>query len=252
MQNNILVILPYAPGGSQGNEIQIALSCWRKFCKFKYHFVVIGEFTEQLKQEFPWVEFIYTKRVPVKPGQYNPHLDIQHKFEIGYEKYHTEYNGFIYMVDDNYAIKPFRLSDIVTIYYHELSFIGRKDAPTSWWKHDKWKTRQLLDREHLPHINYTAHYPCYFEFNRIKELWDKYDMRNESYVPEDIYFNSYEHEPPVLDSTIRLGIWSYTVFQKEFQNAVKNPNIKFVCNSTEGWSKELEIALWSIIKEEYE
>ena len=75
-------------------------------------------------------------------------------------------------------------------------------------------------------------------------------MRNESYVVEDIYFNSFRHEEPILDSIIRLGIWNKEIFENEFQKAVNNPNIKFVCNSVEGWSKELEEALWKIICEQ--
>lgn len=59
-------------------------------------------------------------------------------------------------------------------------------------------------------------------------------MRNESYVVEDIYFNSFKHEEPILDSTIRLGVWNKEIFENEFEKAVNNPNIKFVCNSVEG------------------
>ena len=73
-------------------------------------------------------------------------------------------------------------------------------------------------------------------------------MLEESYEFDTIYFNSYVHEPPILDSTIRLGIWNRDIYEKEFDNAINNPNIKFVCNSVEGWSKELENALMKIIE----
>ena len=64
---------------------------------------------------------------------------------------------------------------------------------------------------------------------------------------DDVYFNSFEHEQPILDDTIRLGIWNYNIYKNEFQKAVNNPNIKFMCNSVEGWSKELEESLWEIV-----
>jgi hypothetical protein len=51
-----------------------------------------------------------------------------------------------------------------------------------------------------------------------------------------------------LDSTIRLGIWDNNIYKNEFQNAVNNPDIKFICNSVEGWSKELENSLEIITK----
>ena len=152
------------------------------------------------------------------------------------------------MVDDNYAIKPFSLEDITTVHYHAPSFTGMSGIPKTYWNYDKWKTRELLDNERLPFMNYTTHYPCYFEFKKLNEIWDKYNMRNESYVLEDIYFNYFKHNEPILDNTIRLGIWSKEIFNEFFKKAVDNPNIKFICNSNKGWSNELEEELWKIIK----
>ena len=241
-----LVVLPYKQSSSQGNELRIALNAWRKFCTFKYHFIVIGEFDDKLKLEFPWVEFINCPSIDKKEGQYNPHLDIQNKFKIVSRMYSQSYNGFIYMTDDEYAIKPFDLKDVTSVFYHSASFIGCEPCPTSFWRHDKWKTRQLLDREHLPHVNYTTHHPYFMEFKKLDEIRKKYNLLNESYVFDDIYFNYFKHEEPVLDSKIRLGIWSKGIFQAQFQKAIEDPNIKFVCNSVEGWSKELETALENI------
>jgi hypothetical protein len=61
MENEKLIVLPYKQSVAQGNEIRIALNGWKKFCQFRYHFVVIGEFNESIEKEFPWVEFIYCK-----------------------------------------------------------------------------------------------------------------------------------------------------------------------------------------------
>lgn len=239
----VLVVLPYKQSGSQGNEIRIALNGWRKFCQFNYRFVVIGEFDEQLKDEFPWVRFIECPTKEKKEGQYNPHLDIMNKFKVIERLYAQEYDGFIYTTDDECPIKPFDLKDVTSLFYHSSGFIGCEKAPTHFWSHDKWKTRQLLDRENLPHVNYTTHHPCFFEFKKLMEIRNRYNLLNESYVFDDVYFNYFQHEEPVLDSTIRLGVWNKEIFDNDFQDAVANPNIKFVCNSVEGWSKELETEL---------
>jgi hypothetical protein len=161
--------------------------------------------------------------------------------------YSQIYDGFIYMTDDEYAVKPFELDDITKIYYHSSDFFGRENQSTYYWNHDKWKTKQLLVKESLPHINYTTHYPCYFEFKKLDIIWKKYNMLNESYVFDDVYFNYFTHPEPILDSEIRLGIWNKAIFDNEFQKAVNNPNIKFMCNSVEGWSKELEESLNTIV-----
>ena len=246
--NKTLVVLPYKDNGAQGNEIRLTLNAWRKFCTFDYHFIVIGTFNSSLPSEFPWVEFIQSTPIAKVPDQYNQHLDVQYCMEQVVNKYKDEFDGFIWIADDNYAIKPFTLEDIKTIHYHSENFNGEKDKPTNYWTHDKWKTRQLLDLLKLPHRNYTTHYPCYFEFDKLKEIWDKFDMRHYSFVLEDIYFNYFSHPVPILDCNIRLGIWDKYIYERCFQNAVKNPNIKFMCNSVKGWSKELEDDLWKIIK----
>lgn len=245
--NKYLVVLPYSDEGSQGKELELALSGWKKFCNSRYHFIVIGQYPESMVSKFDWVEFIHTTKIRNINNQYIPHIDIQHKMERIYKLYHALYDGFIWMADDNYAIKPFEICTMLQTYMHSDSFTGSKDLPSNFWKHDKWKTRQVLDQWKLPNINYTTHFPCYFEFEKLKELWDRYDMRNNSYVIEDIYFNTYEHDEPKLDSTIRLGVWSKDIFEKDFDAAVQDPNIKFVCNSVEGWSPELEEALGKII-----
>ena len=248
LKKETLVVLPFKQRSSQGNEIKIALNGWIKFCQFKYHFIVIGEFDEKLRNEFTWVEFINCPRLPKKDGQYNPHLDIQNKFKVVSRMYSQIYDGFIYMTDDKYAIKPFNLDDITKTHYHALEFVGNEKAPKSYWNYDKWKTRQLLDREGLPHVNYTTHYPCYFEFKKMEEIRKKYNLLEKSYVFDDVYFNYFKHEEPILDNTIRLGVWNKDIFKNEFQKAVDNPNIKFICNSVEGWSEELENKLEIITK----
>ena len=242
-----LVILPYKQEGIQGNELKLALKCWKKFCTFDYHFIVIGDFNESLKIEFPWVEFIFTESISRNRLQYTAHLDIQNKFKIVKDIYSNIYDGFIWMVDDNYAIKQFDFNDIITTHYHQLSFTGTENKPPYFWSRDKWKTKQLLNKENLPHIDYTTHFPCYFEFKKLNTIWKKFNMLEESYVLEDIYFNYFEHKDLVLDKEIRLSVWSKKIYDDEFQNAVNNPNIKFICNSVNGWSKELEHSLEDII-----
>jgi len=246
-ENVSLIVLPYKQSKSQGKEIELALGGWRKYCQFKYHFIVIGEFDNDLAQKFPWVEFIYLPSVSEKDGQYTPHLDIMNKFNYVLQKYSKKYSGFIYITDDNYAIKPFTLEDITTIYCLSREFIGTKDQPTSYWNHDKWKTRQLLDREGLPHINYTTHYPYYMEFSKLGEIIQKFNLLEESYVFDDLYFNYFSHPEPLQVDKIRLGIWNRNIYEDRFKSAVDNSHVKFVCNSVDGWCSELEESLSNII-----
>jgi hypothetical protein len=246
--DDTLIVIPFKQSVSQGNEIRLTLKGWKKYCQFKYRFVVIGEFDEQLKNDFPWVKFINCPCLSNIDGQYTAHLDLQNKFKVIYRLYGQEYDGFIYTCDDYYPIKPFNLNDVKTIHYLASTFTGVENCPTSYWRHDKWKTRQLLDKEGLPHINYTIHYPYYFEFKKLNEICEKYNLLNESYVMDDVYFNYFKHEDPVQIDTIRLGVWSKSIFEENFKDAVDNPDIKFVSNSVEGWSKELEEEIKKIVE----
>ena len=49
MQDKILIVMPYKHTASQGNELILSLTGWKKFCTFDYHFVVIGDYTEEQK-----------------------------------------------------------------------------------------------------------------------------------------------------------------------------------------------------------
>ena len=238
----ILVMMPYIQSKAQGNEIKICLNCWRKFCTFNYHFVVVGDYAEDLQKEFPWVEFIYCEPKKLMEAQYNPHLDIQHKMEVLYNKYHKEYTGFIRVSDDVYAIKPFTLDDITTVYYNsdKLNPYPSPNHPTNYFSNNKWKTQQLLIKNNLPIVNYTIHSPYYYEFEKLMEIWNKYDMRNESYVLEDIYFNSFEHSEPKPITDIRCMIRLKSKVYEKFHYSLNSPNIKFLCNSNSGWTSEIE------------
>jgi hypothetical protein len=121
-----------------------------------------------------------------------------------------------------------------------------ESLPTSFWKHDKWKTRRLLDANDLPHTNYTTHFPCYFNFDNLRLIWDRFGMRDESYVPEDVYFNVFGVSTPIPVNTIRYGIWGPDKMGEPLEAAIANPSIKFLCNSVEGWSLQLEATLQKI------
>jgi hypothetical protein len=106
-------------------------------------------------------------------------------------KYQDKYSGFIAMCDDLYAIKSFTLYDILQTHYHSSSFTGDETAPTHFWRYDKWKTRQLFDKENLPHVNYTTHFPYWYDIKKLKNIINEFNLMNESYVLEDVYFNYY-------------------------------------------------------------
>lgn len=241
-----LVVLPYSQSGSQGNELDLCIRLWEKYCTFPYKFIVIGTFEQNLPELYPDVEFIYKPKLPKRLYQYNQHLDVMDCFDKIGNRFGSESTGFIWIADDNYAIKPFTLEDIKTIHYLKPDFEGQETLPPSFWKRDLWKTKQLLVANSLPSVNYTTHFPAWLEFAKLCEIADRFDMRNESYVMENIYFNYFQHDEPVQVDSIRLGIWKTSDINR-IDEAISEPFIKFICNSVDGWNKGLEYKLKSLI-----
>ena len=181
--------------------------------------------------------------------QYTAHLDVQHKMEIIMNKYADKYDGFIRIADDQYAVNPFTLEDIITPHYIDYDCAKVKcveHLTPNYWIFNKQLTIKMLKSKNLPIINYTIHYPYYYEFIKLKEIWDKFDMRKQSYVLEDVYFNYFTHEQPVLINTVGFRAERRRDYQKEFLEALANPNIKFVNNTPNTWCKDLETKLLEI------
>lgn len=243
----LLIVIPHHP--DKYGDIKIAIAAWQKFCTFDYELVVIGDYDRELESIFTDVTFIYCDRASTVKNQYMPHIDLANKYSLIMSKYDSIYDGFVRLADDHYAVKNFVLDDILTTHYHQPSFTGDKSKPTSYWKHDIWKTRQLLDKEKLPHVNYTTHFPFYVEFCKTKELCDKYNLTHNSYCFESLYFNYYSHEEPVIDSDIRYAICNREdSLRANIQNAINNTSIKFLFSSNDGWSEYLHKQLKELIQ----
>lgn len=227
-----LVILPYIQKRARGNELKLCLNAWKKFCTFEYKFIVIGEFDSNLEKDFPWIKFIHFSTK-------NQHLNVCTIF-LNLAKDFGSYEGFIWMFNNYYPIKSFTLSDIKTTHY------SSKEIPNV---PNLLKTKTKLLKKDLPVVNYIIHYPMYLEFNKIYKLNTICNITNRNYVIENLYFNYFEHDDPVQINEIRLGIWNNDIYKEHFQDALINPNIKFICNSVDGWSEELEYELNNLIND---
>lgn len=244
--DKLLIVMPHHP--DKYGDIRIAIAAWQKFCTFDYELVVIGDYDCELEKIFTDVTFIHCNRTTSIKNQYMPHIDLANKYCTIMSEYSSTYEGFVRLADDQYAVKNFTMDDILTIHYHQPSFTGEKSKPASYWKHDMWKTRLLLDKENLPHVNYSTHFPYYFEFNKTQELCSKYDLTHNSYCYENLYFNYYSHEEPVIDSDIRYAVCSRKDSSgSRIQDAINNTSIKFLFSSNDGWNESFHRQMKSLI-----
>ena len=183
----ILVVIPYLAKEAQGRELEYAVAGWRKHFKEPYHIVIVGDH-HPVVDTGDDITFIDCPRVDDIPRQYRPHIDHVHKFrEV--RKHFPDSKGFIYACDDMYAVNDFTMVEVLLL--KKKDSVMKGDPLAGEWQHDLYKTRELCLREGLPIVNYVCHLPVYYEWDKLFEVYDKYDCDHNSYVVENIYFNKY-------------------------------------------------------------
>lgn len=188
MENKYLVVIPYCAREAQGLELEFAVAGWRKHFKEKHTIVIVGDLHPIIYSGSD-ICYLAHARVPEDKKNYRPHLDLVSKFREVH-KYFPDSKGFIFTCDDFYAINDFTFEDV-----NVLKFIpgGIDFDPLSPnpWRRDAMKTKRALQREGLPDRNFTTHLPQWYDWDKFEALCKKYDMTHNSYVIEDLYFNTY-------------------------------------------------------------
>ena len=241
----ILVVTPYITP-IQGNELELSIRCWEKYFKANFKRVVIGDIP-RWANKYPEVEWIALPRIKQQPGQYHPHLDHAMKFNVICNRF-AEYGGFIRVADDCFPVNDFTLRDVMELKYQSKEIVGNESSSRNSWKHDKWKTGYLLRHRGLPTRNFTIHSPMWYDMTRLKQLISQYDLIHNSYVIEDLYFNTYHPTVPavLLDYTDPYrGIVGKQVnngrrasIDSAFREICTEKKWFFVTN--EGWNSYLE------------
>lgn len=240
---SILVVIPYLPSAAQGREIEYAVAGWRRHFKHPHLIVIVGEGLRALPawiRNCPGVVLIESPRVAGIPGQYRQHLDYVSCLRKVHEAF-PEGTGFIMVADDCYAVNDFDLADVQFLKMQEPTFQFDPNS-TNGWEQDKLKTRDVLFKAGLPTRNFTTHLPQYYEWGPLEALWEKYRMDRNSYVMEDLYYNTvYKDRLPFqLDKwrdNLKLGV--YTKDPDPFELGRAFFQKIWITNSPDGWVPEL-------------
>ena len=243
IEDRILVVIPYCSEGAQGRELEYSVAGWRRHFKEDYLIVLAGE-DHPVTKTGDDIVCIESERVPPKKGQYRQHLDYVSCFKK-VRKAFPKSKGFIFVADDCYAVNDFDMTDIMCLKQKSGDIISSMASPNAWQR-DKAKTRSALVKGGYPTRNFTTHLPQWFEWDKLEKLWEAYDMENESYVFEDLYYNIYYPTRIPLQLHIDFDNFKCGVYRK-------NPRLDYIRrafktkiwiqNSVEGWIPELEKAL---------
>ena len=242
MEDRILVVIPYYSGGAQGREIEYCIAGWRRHFKEKFVIVVVGDY-HPIVDTGDDIVYIHCSRVPDIPGEYRCHLDWANKFHTVYLHY-LNTKGFVKSADDVYAVNDFDMSDIMFLKQRD-NYMGGNPFSKNGWQRNKAKTRERLAADGYPTRNFTTHLPQYYEWDKWKELFDRYKMDKNSYILEDLYYNIYYPDRipfQICESdNLKCGLYEHTFPAERVKNAFKTKI--WIQNSTAGWSKELDAVL---------
>lgn len=243
-ENGYLVVIPFFAGGAQGRELEYAVAGWRKHFKEKYLIVVVGD-AHPVTESGDDILFIPCPRVPAPaPGNYRPHIDFVNKFRAVHKRF-PDTDGFIFVADDVYAVNDFDINDIKSL-KQQGDHIMETHIPLRPWDMEKRKTRLRLFEDGYPTRNFTTHLPVWFDWDKLEALFDKYDMANNSYIVEDMYFNIYYPTRIPLQLHIdhdnyKCGVYRPNPRMEYIKKAFKTKI--WIQNSVEGWIPELDAML---------
>lgn len=240
VEKKLLVALPYLKSEAQGRELEFAIYGWLRHFKEDFKLVIIGDDPGFLDKFSEQVEFVECKRVPVHPTLCTKHLDFINKMKKIIALY-PEYGAMIWTFDDVYAINDFGLAEIQLLKQNQQEMYGDLRDKNRFIQ-DMARTRDTLVAEGKSTRNYTTHLPYYFEFEKLLELIDKFDMSNTSYVVECLYYNYfYPNRVPlqlnIMFDNIRCAIWRSNP-RMEIVRAAFEKQI-WIVNSPEGYIPEL-------------
>lgn len=236
----VLVVIPYCSEGAQGRELEYAVAGWRRHFKEDYLIVIAGEY-HPVVESGDDIICIESERVPEIEDQYRPHLD----YVSCFKKVHAAFpdsEGFIFVADDCYAVNDFDLVDVKVLKAINGP-IFRVANPYNKWEVDAAKTRWELSKAGYPLNNYTTHLPQWYDWDKIQQIWDMFDMEHVSYCIEDLYYNiHYADRLPILlnedGGNMKLGVYSEGYDMDFLQSAIGHKI--WITNSPVGWSPILE------------
>ena len=231
-----LVVIPFIHNEAQGNELEYAIRGWFKHFRDPFHLVVIGDVHPFVLANLKTIDFIPKSRVPEVPGQYRPHLDHVAKMLRVRDHYKNFFDGFIQAADDCYAINDFTAKEVLLPKAGGWSIPeGDINDKNGFWR-DMEKTRRRVIECRLGTINWETHAPRYYDFDRYAELAAEHDLLNQSYVVENLYYNTYYlgMHPKILGPDNRY------IQRLETRNQAIDKNRIWLSNSVYGWSPDLE------------
>jgi hypothetical protein len=169
--------------------------------------------------------------------------------------HHPEINEeYFWMNDDIYIINPVTYADLcIPKILGDLKNRMNQYDPQTTWGRDMHATYRKLKAEKMPTLNYAIHLPYRFEKVKSKELFRLFNLEENPYVFENLYYNLFC--PHLLPYALSLDESNNLLFCINRQNpnwntvALQLKAKKFMNNSEAGMSERLKKMLMSLFPE---
>lgn len=242
--NQALIVIPYLAKESQGCELELAVEGWSRHFKQPHVICIVGDWDEQVQRILRGrrganVFFREVQRADAWEDQYLPHIDIVQKFLKARDVW-METDGFIYACDDMYAVRDFTMGDVLRVKYEDrwscpVKMDWRKEKG---WMRDYHRTMALNRIFGYGEKNYVCHLPVYYDWNLAIDIIHKYDLRFQSFILENIYFNVDSHDEK---AEAPASVYGYEVKDSAppfFK--LGEAHVTWITNTNSGWSPALE------------
>lgn len=240
-KETIPIVIPFYAGAAQGNELELAVTGWRKHLIQPHHIFIVGD-SHPIVSSGDDITFLDCPRLKEDgDGNYLPHMDILQKLIVA--AWHISKLGidhFIYTCDDIYPVNDFTLVEI--LFPKAMGKMHRNDSDRTGWAGDLQKTRRLCEEEGLADWDWVCHLPVFYDIENFITIVGKYGCCDTSYVLENIYFNTTcdNRIPLILNGSdnLKYEVSTNPLDSFGFERALTNKI--FITNTNSGWSRELE------------
>ena len=176
-------VWPYWDGGAQADELRWSIRSVETFFQGKAKITIIGD-----KPDWYHGHVIIKKRVPHnRPNR--AFRDMLGK--VFYIATHAEIDAeCVWMMDDIYFLKPFTLDDIKT----PRAEPWRPDESNSWQKR-KTASMEALAARGLTQHDYATHLPHWLEKDKLRAMFDDFNLHEHTMLWEVLYGNVYRGTP---------------------------------------------------------
>ena len=176
-------VWPYWDGGAQADELRWSIRSVETFFQGRAKITIIGD-----KPDWYHGHVIIKKRVPhTRPNR--AFRDMLGK--VFYIATHAEIDPeCVWMMDDIYFLKPFTLDDIKT----PRAEPWRPDASNSWQKR-KTLSMETLAARGLTQHDYATHLPHWLEKDKLRAMFDDFNLHEHTMLWEVLYGNVYRGTP---------------------------------------------------------